>query len=160
MRTGFGWEDKGRHSSFNLWINTLVYNQAINNIKTVIYQGNFANNNTFIIILVIPHVKWINDHIKEPKRLSLDAFRQPQVWQMHLASRLCLDPLREVWALPRPTSQNRERGPTSKGKGGKGREKRGMGLPPLYLTSGYGPDFNNAAIESKLTLTEGRTSMN
>ena len=42
MRTSFGWEDKGRHSSFNLWINTLVYNQAINNIKTVIYQGNFA----------------------------------------------------------------------------------------------------------------------
>jgi len=42
MRTSFGWEDKCRHSSFNLWINTLVYNQAINNIKTVIYQGNFA----------------------------------------------------------------------------------------------------------------------
>ena len=42
MRTSFCWEDKGRHSSFNLWINTLVYNQAINNIKT----GQFCNHHT------------------------------------------------------------------------------------------------------------------
>jgi len=65
-------------------------------------------------------------------------------------------------ALPRPPSRNRGRGPAPKGEGrgrigkGKGRNGRGRGigragkmdgrvlgrgLPPLYLTSGYGPVF-------------------
>jgi len=53
---------------------------------------------------------------------------------MRLAARLLPDPLGELERFRRPPSRNRGRGPTSKGKGGKGRE-----LPPLYLTSSYGP---------------------
>jgi len=49
-------------------------------------------------------------------------------------------------ATSEPLAAIRGRGPTSKGKGGKGMEKarkrrrRGKrrGLPPLYLDSGYG----------------------
>jgi len=55
---------------------------------------------------------------------------------MRLAAGLRTDPLMgELQRSSRPPSRNRGRGPTSKG-----REKRvGEGLPPLYLTSGYGP---------------------
>ena len=76
------------------------------------------------------------------------------------------DPLGEFQRSPRSPSRNRGRGTTSKeegrGRTGKGRERdregkgkgygrrrgkgqegvvRGRGLPPLYLTSGYGPDM-------------------
>jgi len=48
-----------------------------------------------------------------------------------------------VSALPQALQPQSGRGPTSKEKGGKGEmggEKReGRGLPPLYLTSAYGP---------------------
>jgi len=85
---------------------------------------------------------------------------------MRFAAGLRLDPLGELQRFPRPPSRNRGRGPTSKGKGGNGRKRerggkeegrgreqrgdegKGRGLPPIYLTFGYGPeDTTHTAVQ-------------
>ena len=70
---------------------------------------------------------------------------------MCLAAELRPDPVGELKRSPYPLAAIGGRGPTSKGKErkGKGREKEGAAeggkrkgreMPPLYLTSSYGPD--------------------
>jgi len=65
---------------------------------------------------------------------------------MRLAAGFCPDPLGELQCSPDPLAAIGERGSTSKEKkiekmGGKGEgyKREGRGLPPLCLTSGYGP---------------------
>ena len=62
-----------------------------------------------------------------------------QVWHMRLAARLCPDLLRELQCSPQPPSRNRGAGGSILLRGREGEKDRKGELPPLYLTSGYGP---------------------
>jgi len=58
---------------------------------------------------------------------------------MRLAARLCPDLLRELQCSPKPPSRNRGAGGSILLRGREGEKDRKGELPPLYLTSGYGP---------------------
>jgi len=95
----------------------------------------------------------------QPKMLSLEAFSRAQ---MRLAAGIRPDPLR-VERSSRPPSRNRgSYSPTSKDqrkKGeGRGRSDSGMGLPPLYSTSGYGHVSHRCSLVYHLIDLCGKTN--